>query len=524
MMPSPTSSLTSSNTSVQGIRSNASSKNHLQRIMEDDSSDTELDPRNDTASLPNSQPAQTDNVTDSVPLAKKHFESNNNRMNILLSMAIGIEDPSSPGTVFCDYNNHPSFPNKQKKIWNPLNSHLFDEIKRRKTIFSDMSITSTAMRRDGALTWLRENPIKNEEDKAFIVYKVSTFLKEVAAAKKEIRGNKASSAVGDANSTTSARQWSGMIPFLRLIHAICDFENIRSAFHKYFNVLTKDELDRMNRDDAVLTSPWTLASDKWNDPDFDCKSSIYADLHDEFSNEIDLSFVSVENMGSLTPDKAKQKFFKLKNDLVIVKSRYEKSGNGDGSVLVVEQNDDDSSQNSDEIDRDELQLMNANHKSRFLQDKSPATLYLWQKGDEFDLLTVFCQQLDSTVMLNSSGTNGSTRACSNDNNRDTLDSVNDDGLSGLKEMIANSNKQMEASNKQMDNSNKQLEAATRAKRESNCTARLDAERTRMYAVEDQVDDAEDGPRKRRLERRLEECEQRIAEFESELKKIRAESG
>ena len=54
--------------------------------------------------------------------------------------------------------------------------------------------------------------------------------------------------------------------------------------------------------------------------------------------------------------------------------------------------------------------------------------------------------------------------------------------------------------------------------------RRDAERTRMYAVEDQVDDAEDGPRKRRLERRLEECEQRIAEFESELKKIRAERG
>ena len=193
-------------------------------------------------------------------------------------------------------------------------------------------------------------------------------------------------------------------------------------------------------------------------------------------------------------------------------------------MLVVDGSDDDSSKSSDNIDRDELELMNANHKSSFLQDKSPATLYLWQKADEFDLLTSVCQQLDSTVMLDSSGTNGSTRACSNNNKRDTLDRVNDDGLSGLKEMIANSNKQMEASNKQMEASNKQLEAATTAKQESTCAARLDAERTRMYAVEDQVDDAEDGPRKRRLERRLEECEQRVAEFERELKKIRAEGG
>ena len=185
--------------------------------------------------------------------------------------------------------------------------------------------------------------------------------------------------------------------------------------------------------------------------------------------------------------------------------------------------------NADEDDGAELEMLNANHKSSFLNDKSPATLYLWEKADEFNLLNSVCQQLDSAAMLDSSGGTGagdsdnqeSTAAQPNKRKKDTSGG-SDDALSGLTEMIENSNKQMEASNKQIEASNKQLEAATRAKREGIWANRLDAKRTRMYTIEDQVDDARDERRKRRLERRLEECEQRIADFENELKKIRAE--
>ena len=41
-------------------------------------------------------------------------------------------------------------------------------------------------------------------------------------------------------------------------------------------------------------------------------------------------------MGVLTPDKAKIKYNKMKNEVIIVKMNYEKSGNGDGSLREPE--------------------------------------------------------------------------------------------------------------------------------------------------------------------------------------------
>jgi len=75
----------------------------------------------------------------------------------------------------------------------------------------------------------------------------------------------------------------------------------------------------------------------------------------------DLGFSAIERMGALTPDKAKQKFFKLKNDLLIVKNNWERSGNGDGSRL--EQHTVDS--NADSDDETEQELMSTNNKRQW---------------------------------------------------------------------------------------------------------------------------------------------------------------
>ena len=175
MNSSPASSLTSSITSARG-GTHQSSTDRLRSIMEDDSSDSSDAPQTQV-SLPPPGDSQTMIRTDDlcgVPLAEEHFVTNNNSMKILLSMAVGIEDPSIPGTFYGDYNNHPSFPSTQKKSWNPSNDHLFDEIKRRKTIFSDHSNTLTQMRKPGALTWLKANPLTNEVDKAWTRFPLSS--------------------------------------------------------------------------------------------------------------------------------------------------------------------------------------------------------------------------------------------------------------------------------------------------------------------------------------------------------------
>ena len=41
--------------------------------------------------------------------------------------------------------------------------------------------------------------------------------------------------------------------------------------------------------------------------------------------------------------------------------------------------------------------MDGSDKKNFLRGRSPATLYLWQKAEEFDLLDAITQQLDDSV-------------------------------------------------------------------------------------------------------------------------------
>ena len=56
-------------------------------------------------------------------------------------------------------------------------------------------------------------------------------------------------------------------------------------------------------------------------------------LHDAFMQSIDIGHSKVANMRVLTPEKAKAKFFQLKNALLIVKRNWDKSRNRDGTDL-----------------------------------------------------------------------------------------------------------------------------------------------------------------------------------------------
>ena len=73
---------------------------------------------------------------------------------------------------------------------------------------------------------------------------------------------------------------------------------------------------------------------------------------------------------------------------------YEKSGNGDGCIRKVD----------DSLD---LEQMDGSDKKNFLRGRSLATLYLWQKAEEFNLLDLITQQLDESVGIDLSSSDGS---------------------------------------------------------------------------------------------------------------------
>ena len=79
-----------------------------------------------------------------------------------------------------------------------------------------------------ALDWLVENSILGDDDKAFVLDKVVSFLKvssEVAAGK-----------------PSGSQKWVGIVPCLRLVHCITDEDDAKASFLKSFSVRTRKKV------------------------------------------------------------------------------------------------------------------------------------------------------------------------------------------------------------------------------------------------------------------------------------------
>jgi K+/H+ antiporter YhaU regulatory subunit KhtT len=464
--------------------------NEIMSDSDSESSEASSSERSD-AGTPNAEP-----VVESE--AEQHYLQRGNCKKVLISMALGVRDDN--GKEIADWVNDERFPKSRKKQWAPQKGLLCDEIKRRLSLTGKPAKTNHQQKLETAVHWLKDNPIEEEEGILFLKKTISELLITFQLVDYGKPKNNVAAATRD--------QWSGIVPFLRVIHCLTDHDEIKQAFQAHFVVMTRRQLDGRHNQLTMQQCPWTLAADKWNDPEYNPMSRIFADLHDEFGVEIDLSHDVVQQMGTLTGDKAKQKFSKLKNDLIIVKSNWEISGNGDGSLARVVR---------DDMDDTEMELINANDKCNFLQGKSPAVLYLWGMAEQHDLMNTVCQQLndDSTVdsCLTPPNIMGSGRR-----NKRKMDFENDnDGddnsnnlLNELKSTIVRSNEIAEQS----------LEFSLR-KEKSEEHYRLATILGDLQKRQDDTEDKMDGvdentPKWTRLNEKLEKINERVRFYERQL--------
>ena len=242
--------------------------------------------------------------------------------------------------------------------------------------------------------------------------------------------------------------------------------------------MTREELDGRHDSKIARPCPWAMSADKWNDPGYEVTSSAYHRLHDEFRHPLNLNHSNVNGMGHLTPAKAKAKFTTLKNNLVLVKTKWTASGNGDGSVLQQEEVQYDSDGN--ELDEDESGIVtcNANDLSNFIKGYSPAVLYLWKKAEECDFVSVVCQQLDQECALDSS--NGQVSLITPQKRKKRKDRSAEDEAEG-KEEYSNLHKVLSESNECMKDS-------TRKMMGMDIAAAIRELQTKIEDCEDKLDD------------------------------------
>ena len=158
----------------------------------------------------------------------------------------------------------------------------------------------------------------------------------------------------------------------------------------------------------MRADPWMIFFQKWKDPEFNPKSESFPDLHVDFKDPIDLSYSTVKKM-VITPDKAKDKLYRLKNDLLAVKSKWELSGNVNdvpphrvkevSRNIVNEYNQCDCTDvidrsEKENLDNTDTELVDGTKKSNFIAGYNPAVLYLWEICETNQILSDMCQQLN----------------------------------------------------------------------------------------------------------------------------------
>jgi len=175
-------------------------------------------------------------------------------------------------------------------------------------------------KQDVAIDWLVEHPLIDPKDIWYIQHEMKLLSDLMINSEKE------------SNDVKNQIIWKGIIPHLRLIHCLVDNEYIREAFLRSLSTLTKSELDKNSQIRRVC--PWQLMCDKWQDPGFTPTTRVYSHLHDDFRHPISLKHSLVSNM-TISPDKAKEKFYDLRKDVLSVKTNWDISGNGKGSVRKI---------------------------------------------------------------------------------------------------------------------------------------------------------------------------------------------
>jgi hypothetical protein len=237
--------------------------------------------------------------------------------------------------------------------------------------------------------WLEQHPIHEPGDVSFL----TTLLKSEEAL------GYASLQRTQSENDSLARNWTGEIPYLRMIHCLVDDDNIKDAFlHR--NDLSGDriELDNRNSSERRQQTVWEMIAHKWNDRSFNPSTLELTDLHSHFFLPIDLSYREVAELSPATPEKCQSKFSSLVVQLNRRIAAWEQSGQGDGGA--IHDDDEDEEENEERPSFGSFQNRTAgalDERHAFFANEQQYLLYLWVMLEKHDLLGCSLQRLNDDV-------------------------------------------------------------------------------------------------------------------------------
>jgi len=169
--------------------------------------------------------------------SKELHEASIQKPKILVAMAQGLRDAA--GKEIADYENDEPFKSFfNKKMIKPSNAILWDEVERRKLMKNIQGRkTGKQWKTSRYLTWLRENPLLNTDDIAYVKDKIGVLKNCIVLAEAENKnGTAAAAAAGKAPS------FRGTTAHLRLIEAVIGFSPPAEEDSDYYDSADDDLL------------------------------------------------------------------------------------------------------------------------------------------------------------------------------------------------------------------------------------------------------------------------------------------
>ena len=195
-----------------------------------------------------------------------------------------------------------------------------------------------------ATEWLKNNPIVAVDEVAFIR---ATIAHRIAVAERAIAAQPDVSS--DPPAASKGSKWIGKLPHLRLIHAIIDDVNIKSAYICRHHVPSgRMAVENRRTAEAVASNVWHMVSEKWNNKSFAPTTSI-KDTHSDFALPISIPFDCICNLMPATPEKVEEKWNAMNLALKRQIQNWERSGQGDGGYTT-----DDDAADDDDLDDDNV--------------------------------------------------------------------------------------------------------------------------------------------------------------------------
>jgi hypothetical protein len=181
------------------------------------------------------------------------------------------------------------------------------------------------------LKYLCDHPISGSCDVTFLRAEISKRREAAVDAAKELISEKRQLDIADA-AAKKYKSWTGKHPYLRLMHAIVDDDNIKRAYiHRNDVPSGRMAVENRNTAEAKAANVWQMVADKWNDVTFEPVTESVPDL---FHTTFDVSEIISHDMvvSNLPPnaDKAKERFESMMTVLKRIIPKWEKSGQGDG--------------------------------------------------------------------------------------------------------------------------------------------------------------------------------------------------